>query len=402
MAPRVLTTSASSASGRPAPAANRAERRRRRPPRRSSTRVAQGAVAVGLALGVGGFALTPATADRTASEAAAEQAVPETPVPQSRVAPQVVQQRKAAVVLASTTAQEAGSVAADAVASDVPDEVVSPLTDAVAQLDALITATQLAQPAIRGLLPEVKPAPIAPAESLIEAATDPAALAAAADGTTTAADEVEPAESDDAPAGATDTPMPTADTTDEDLAATRLAAAVERVETLTAEIQDVTERAQQAAAAAAAEEAARAEANRRDAQRTSLDAYENGQVPLSALCELSFAPGQQLRCDAAEALEGLNAAFAAAFGSNLSITDSYRSYGAQVACREQKGSLCATPGTSNHGTGTAVDLGGNGSRFGTREHNWLLAHAEEHGWTLPAWARATGSKPEPWHWEFIG
>jgi LAS superfamily LD-carboxypeptidase LdcB len=32
----------------------------------------------------------------------------------------------------------------------------------------------------------------------------------------------------------------------------------------------------------------------------------------------------------------------------------------------------------------------------------MLAHAEEYGWTLPDWARTTGSKPEPWHWEYVG
>ncbi|NKY12337.1 hypothetical protein HGA09_18295 [Cellulomonas hominis] len=177
-----------------------------------------------------------------------------------------------------------------------------------------------------------------------------------------------------------------------------MTAAVERVATLTAELQVVTQQTQEVAAARAAAEAAA----RKEAQRTSLDAYANGKIPASALCELGFAPGQQLRCDAAEALEQLNAGFAAAFGTNLVITDSYRSYSQQVACRQQKGSLCATPGTSNHGTGTAVDLGGNAYTFGTDQHDWMLAHAEEYGWTLPDWARANGSKPEPWHWEYVG
>ncbi|UJP41591.1 D-alanyl-D-alanine carboxypeptidase family protein [Cellulomonas palmilytica] len=108
-----------------------------------------------------------------------------------------------------------------------------------------------------------------------------------------------------------------------------------------------------------------------------------------------------LRCDAAEDLEALDVAYHAAFGSHLSITDSYRSYGAQVTCRATKGWLCATPGTSNHGTGIAVDLGGGIQSFGASQHLWMKEHADEFGWAHPAWARAGGSKPEAWHWEYV-
>jgi len=175
------------------------------------------------------------------------------------------------------------------------------------------------------------------------------------------------------------------------------------VAALTAELRALTTQAEEAASAAEAARAAEEEAAaRKQAQRTSLDEYANGRIPLSALCELDFAPAHRQRCDAADALEELNRTFRAAFGASLTVTDSYRSYAAQVACRENKGSLCATPGTSNHGTGIAVDFGGGASSFGTREHDWLLDHAGEYGWTLPGWARASGSKPEPWHWEYIG
>jgi LAS superfamily LD-carboxypeptidase LdcB len=385
---------------------NRADRRRRRAPRRSTTRVAQGAVAVGLALGVGGFALTPSAADRAAAGAsdaaaapeAADEAVASTP----RLSAEVVQERQAAVVLASSTVQQADSAAADAAASAVPVEVVTPLSTAVAELDTLIAATQSEQPAITALQSERTASPVLSGDALaaaVEAAGSGAlADAAAAAGATSTSDEVgaaEPAaESGDELAGtAADLAV-----VPEDPAAARLTAAVERVATLTAELQVVTQQTQEAAAAAAAA----AEAARKEALRTSLDSYRNGQIPASALADLGFAPGQQLRGDAAEALEQLNASFAAAFGTDLVITDSYRSYGQQVACRAQKGSLCATPGTSNHGNGTAIDLGGNAYSFGTDQHDWMLAHAEEFGWTLPEWARATGSKPEPWHWEYVG
>lgn len=120
------------------------------------------------------------------------------------------------------------------------------------------------------------------------------------------------------------------------------------------------------------------------------------------MCGVNFSSGQLLRCDAAEALEAMNEAFRATFGTDLAISGSYRSYEAQISCRASKGYLCAEPGTSNHGYGLAVDLGQAASKFGTTEHNWLLEHAEEYGWTLPSWARPSGSKPEPWHWEYIG
>ncbi|MFF1528112.1 D-alanyl-D-alanine carboxypeptidase family protein [Cellulomonas sp. NPDC058312] len=390
----------------PVPAApNRAERRRRREPRRRATRVAQGAVAVGLALGVGGFALAPVAADRTATtEQPTTTTDADTAAQGPRLTPQVVEARQAAVVLASSTVQSADTVKADAVASAVPAEAVAALTTAVADLDTLITTTQSTQPALTALLPARLPAPVLAGDRLdavaAAAASAAEADAAAASGATSTSDQVSPttdagaAPTADATTGTGDSSSATAD----DTAAARLTAASERVATLTAELQVVTVQTQEAAAAAAAA----AEEARKEAQRTSLDSYDNGRIPASALADLAFAPGQQLRADAAESLEQLNVAFAAAFGRNLVITDSYRSYSQQVACRQQKGSLCATPGTSNHGNGTAIDLGGDAYRFGSDEHDWMLAHAEEYGWTLPSWARATGSKPEPWHWEFTG
>ena len=132
------------------------------------------------------------------------------------------------------------------------------------------------------------------------------------------------------------------------------------------------------------------------------DGYQNGRIPSSALCPVSSALTLQLECRAASAFDQLNIAFKAAFGQNIGITDGYRSYDEQVACRLEKGSLCANPGTSNHGWGKAVDIGaccaintGAGAAF-----DWLTTNASRYGWTHPGWAQAGGSKPEPWHWEF--
>jgi LAS superfamily LD-carboxypeptidase LdcB len=204
-----------------------------------------------------------------------------------------------------------------------------------------------------------------------------------------------------APASAPDLPV--------DPEAARVQAATAEVERRTSDVRAATAAAEEAARLAAEEEARRqaeaavaaeAEAARRAAQAASLDGYRNGEIPADALCAPDVAPGHKLRCDAAEALDALNQAYRDRFGVDIGLTDSYRSYASQVTCVANKGNLCATPGTSNHGWGTAVDLAGPLSRFGTTEHDWLLENARQFGWDLPAWAHPTGSKPEPWHWEY--
>ncbi|GIG21673.1 hypothetical protein Cch01nite_23970 [Cellulomonas chitinilytica] len=130
--------------------------------------------------------------------------------------------------------------------------------------------------------------------------------------------------------------------------------------------------------------------------------HENGQIPLSELSPISWAPGQWVQPAAAANLESLNTAYRARFGVNLAITDSYRSYDAQVRTKAAKGNLAATPGCSNHGWARALDLSGGIQDFGTAQFNWMRANAPAYGWLHPAWAEPGGSKPEPWHWEYWG
>ncbi|MGN0111990.1 MAG: D-alanyl-D-alanine carboxypeptidase family protein, partial [Cellulosimicrobium funkei] len=137
-----------------------------------------------------------------------------------------------------------------------------------------------------------------------------------------------------------------------------------------------------------------------DQWATSTAGYGNGQIPASALCELSFAPGEQLRCDAAHQIEALNEKYREAFGANLSVTDSYRSYASQVAVKASRGYFAAPPGMSNHGWALALDLGGGIQSYGTAQYEWMRANAPAYGWENPEWARAGGSKNEPWHWEY--
>ncbi|MFP5335078.1 MAG: D-alanyl-D-alanine carboxypeptidase family protein [Actinomycetes bacterium] len=139
-----------------------------------------------------------------------------------------------------------------------------------------------------------------------------------------------------------------------------------------------------------------------DCRGTGVERYPNGQIPASALCPLWGAPGHLLRADAAYAFDRLAEAYASAFGEPICVTDSYRTYEAQVRLRAAKPHLAAVPGTSNHGWGTAVDLCGGIQRFGTAEYQWMQLNAPLYGWFNPAWAQQGGSKPEPWHWEFGG
>ena len=127
--------------------------------------------------------------------------------------------------------------------------------------------------------------------------------------------------------------------------------------------------------------------------------WSNGSIPSDALCELGSS-GHALRCDAAEGYARLAQAYAARFGRGLCITDSYRSYGAQLNAFALKPGLAALPGTSNHGWALAVDLCGGVNSFGTEQWRWMAENAGRFGWVQPAWAGPQGEKPEPWHWEF--
>ncbi|OMQ16010.1 hypothetical protein A7K94_0205445 [Modestobacter sp. VKM Ac-2676] len=126
--------------------------------------------------------------------------------------------------------------------------------------------------------------------------------------------------------------------------------------------------------------------------------FTNGEIPRDQLCSIGYP--HRLRCDAAAAYSAMSAAYQATFGAPLCITDSYRSLGAQVDVHHRKPRITAIPGTSNHGWALAVDLCGGINRFGTVQTAWMQANAGRWGWMQPDWARAGGSNPEPWHWEY--
>jgi hypothetical protein len=95
----------------------------------------------------------------------------------------------------------------------------------------------------------------------------------------------------------------------------------------------------------------------------------------------------------------LSAFFAAAkneAGYTISYTDAWRSYDGQVKCQDEKGSLCATPGTSMHGWGIAADLDYKGIEAAQK---WALANAGRFNLKFPLCPNSHGICTEPWHIE---
>ncbi len=123
-----------------------------------------------------------------------------------------------------------------------------------------------------------------------------------------------------------------------------------------------------------------------------LAAIGNGRIRADRLQPIAQS-GHRLYAPAAAAWDGLVAA-AASEGFELRITDSYRSYDQQVDLAERKGlykqgGLAATPGTSNHGWGLAVDADVRDPRL----LEWLRTNGPRFGF-VEAVPR------EPWHWEY--
>lgn len=119
--------------------------------------------------------------------------------------------------------------------------------------------------------------------------------------------------------------------------------------------------------------------------------YGNGKIPAEALTQISGS-NHRLWAPAAGAFEQLRAA-AAKDGVNIGITDSYRSYEAQVDVAQRKGlykngGLAADPGTSPHGWGVALDL-----KLDSQAQAWMRANAGQFGFV-------EDTPREPWHWVF--
>lgn len=143
------------------------------------------------------------------------------------------------------------------------------------------------------------------------------------------------------------------------------------------------------------------------------------EAPAASL--VSFAPGQQLHRDAAEALDAMQRA-AAADGVQLVVLSAFRPISLQkqlffdvMAERNQnsraRALVSAPPGFSEHSTGYAVDLGDSSDpstnlskRFDqTAAYRWLVANGSRFHFLL-SFPRNNpqGVSYEPWHWRFEG
>lgn len=129
--------------------------------------------------------------------------------------------------------------------------------------------------------------------------------------------------------------------------------------------------------------------------------HRNGYIPASALADIGG--GKLLQADAARNWLAFVAAAKAATGTTIYLNaaqDAYRSYARQVYYKLRQpftGVPAATPGTSNHGWGRAVDCSGFGY-IGSTVHQWMQDNCARFGYS---WATGRAVR-EAWHWEYVG
>jgi D-alanyl-D-alanine carboxypeptidase len=121
-----------------------------------------------------------------------------------------------------------------------------------------------------------------------------------------------------------------------------------------------------------------------------LVAFGNGSIPSGALA--SIGDGHSLHAPAARAFQQMEEAARMA-GIDLDVVSSYRDLPTQERLAREKGlysegGLAATPGTSNHGWGLAVDL-----TLDDRAQEWMRANAHQFGFVEDV-------PREPWHWTY--
>lgn len=164
--------------------------------------------------------------------------------------------------------------------------------------------------------------------------------------------------------------------------------------------------------------------------------YQNGRIPSNARTICKWANGDKkgkwiksqvagsdmasLRKDAAQAFDALFDLYESANfdGKNvISITDGYRTYERQVDLKRKYAEFAASPGSSNHGWGTAVDISGianpitslkksakaRASAYRTPVYQWFYANSWKFGIYNPKSLRDDSGKiDEWWHFEFQG
>lgn len=122
-------------------------------------------------------------------------------------------------------------------------------------------------------------------------------------------------------------------------------------------------------------------------------AYGNGRIPEGVLEPIGIGR-HRLWGPAAQAFRRMYVD-ALLQGVVIGVTDSYRSYEAQVDVARRKGlykygGLAATPGRSNHGWGLALDLD-----LDYEAQQWMRKNAGAYGFV-------EDTPREPWHWGYYG
>lgn len=135
----------------------------------------------------------------------------------------------------------------------------------------------------------------------------------------------------------------------------------------------------------------------------------NGRIPGYLLVSVPWDRAKLVAWDVLASLVALNRAFFEAFGENLIVNEGYRDYATQVEYKARtylpptdprRLGSAATPGTSVHGWGLAVDLGRLGGFTGAK-YLWLVRNAGRFRFFHPAQYGQGSRTPEPWHWEYV-
>ena len=122
---------------------------------------------------------------------------------------------------------------------------------------------------------------------------------------------------------------------------------------------------------------------------------QNGNLDPASLCPLWMGGGATAEARAAAAFNRMSKFHAATVGGPLCVTGGYRSYQRQVELYREKPGLAAVPGTSEHGWGNAIDFCGGVQDSHSAASAWMRRNAGNFGWFHPAWAKPSGSRPEP-------
>ena len=143
----------------------------------------------------------------------------------------------------------------------------------------------------------------------------------------------------------------------------------------------------------------------------------NGELPSDALVRIDSQyahPATYLLPEVVDDFNRMAKAYFEHFKKKFPVTETYRSFPAQVDVKRRKPKKAGTPGTSFHGWAMAMDWGSHG--FHTAAYKWQLANGEKYNWINPCWARKKGSvsckdaicsgkpcgtKEEAWHIEHI-